>query len=323
MSPAVTEVAPELAGLLEGFRAGRVGALARAISWVEDGCAGAQDLLDALHAGTGTAWRTGITGPPGAGKSTLADALCRGWAAAGRRTALLAIDPSSPLSGGALLGDRVRMDRALAENGVFVRSMANRGSLGGLALAAGAASDLLDAFGFGEILVETVGVGQAEVDIASASDTTVVVLTPQSGDGVQTMKAGLMEVADLFVINKADAGGADRLKHEIESMLELRAEGSPPVQVLTCAALHDQGVAEVGAALERQRATDAASGRLEARRRARALARVRRMVVEELRAGIWSAPGLEQRVAAALQSGQRPERVARDLVRRLLEGDSR
>ena len=176
------------ASLEAGLRAGEVGALARAISWTESQHADVIPLLNALSGQVGRAWRTGITGPPGAGKSTLVDALVRSWHTSARKPALLAVDPSSPLTGGALLGDRVRMDRSVEETDVFVRSMANRGSLGGLSRAAGMAADFCDVAGYDEIVLETVGVGQAEVDIASASDVTVVVLTPASGDGVQTMK---------------------------------------------------------------------------------------------------------------------------------------
>ena len=226
--------------------------------------------------------------------------------------------PPRRFSGGALLGDRVRMDRALSESGVFVRSMANRGSLGGLALAAGAAADLLDAFGFEEVLLETVGVGQAEVDIASATDVTLVVLTPQSGDGVQAMKAGLMEIADLFVINKADTPGARKIQNEIESALELRPEGAPEVEVLCCSALKDEGVEEIALALERKRDLEQRSGRLEARRRNRSLARVRRLVVEELRAEIWSSRELLDRARGGLEAGVGPDRLARELVEELL-----
>ncbi|RMH01837.1 MAG: methylmalonyl Co-A mutase-associated GTPase MeaB [Planctomycetota bacterium] len=304
--------------LLRRFRAGRPGALARAISWVEDGDPRAAELLEALHADTGRAWRTGITGPPGAGKSTLADALASAWAAAGRRTGLIAVDPSSPFTGGALLGDRVRMDRATGEHGVFVRSMASRGSLGGLALATGAAADLMDAFGFAEILLETVGVGQAEIDIAAAADITVVVLTPASGDGVQAMKAGLMEAADLFVVNKADTPGADRLAAELEQVLALRPGADPPPPVLRCRAREGAGVAELAAAIEARRAADRASGRLAERRRGRDLARLRRVLGEILRTALWRRHGLEARAAEALAAGERPDAAARRLAAEVL-----
>ena len=314
---------PSLAELLESFRAGRVGGLARAISWVEDGHPQGTALLDALHPETGRCWRTGITGPPGAGKSTLVDGLARAWSGRERRVGLLAVDPSSPFTGGALLGDRVRMDRSLEENGVFVRSMASRGSLGGLALASGAAADLLDAFGFDEVMLETVGVGQAEIDIAAATDVTVVVLTPASGDGVQAMKAGLMEVADLFVVNKADTPGADRLAGEIEAVLDLRNDGVPRPRVLRCSALHDEGVAEVVDAIEARREQDLASGRCETRRRDRAMARIHRVVAETLRSRLWDDLGLAGAAQAALDRGERPDGAAQRLLQGLLQEWSR
>ncbi|PCH83154.1 MAG: methylmalonyl Co-A mutase-associated GTPase MeaB [Planctomycetota bacterium] len=304
--------------LLKRFDAGHQGALARAISWVENGNPEAGELLDALHARTGSAQRTGITGPPGAGKSTLVDALASHWAAAGRKLGLLAVDPSSPFSGGALLGDRIRMDRASGEHGVFVRSMATRGSLGGLALATGAAADLMDAFGFEEILLETVGVGQAEIDIAAATDVCVVVLTPQSGDGVQAMKAGLMEAADLFVVNKADQGGADLLCGELEQMLDFRPADAIRPPVLKSTASKAVGIAEIATAIDELRAHSAADGRAETRRHERKLARTRRVFVEILRAALWSEHGLEQLAQSQLDSGARPDRVAQKLASDLI-----
>jgi len=307
--------------LLEGFRAGRIGALARAISLVENGSEGSGELLSAIDARGGKAWRTGVTGPPGAGKSTLVDVLAKRWARAGRRVALLCLDPTSALTGGALLGDRVRMDRSLQEHGVFARSMASRGSLGGLAAAAGSAADLLDAFGFAEVILETVGVGQADVDVAAAADLTVVVLTPSSGDGVQAMKAGLMEVADLFVVNKADLPGAERMREDLEGMLSLRpASAGPCPPVLLCSALHEDGVAEVADALEARRDADREAGRTAARRGRRARARVRRLVGEGLRERLAALPALDREVEEALRRGERPERVAARIVERVLGG---
>ncbi|MFO7259709.1 MAG: methylmalonyl Co-A mutase-associated GTPase MeaB [bacterium] len=211
------------ARLLEDFLAGKRPALARAISIVENGRPGAQALLQALHGRLGRARRIGITGPPGAGKSTLVAALTTALRARGDTVAVVAVDPSSPFTGGALLGDRIRMGEASLDPGVFIRSMASRGSLGGLALTTKEVADVLDAFGFDHVLIETVGVGQSELDIAAAADTTVVVLVPESGDSIQAMKAGLMEIADVFVINKADRPGAERLAREVELMLHLRA----------------------------------------------------------------------------------------------------
>ncbi len=188
---------------------------------------GFERLLDALHEGVGRARRIGITGPPGAGKSTLTAALARLFRARGLTVGIVAVDPTSPFTGGALLGDRVRMTDLATEEGIFIRSMASRGSLGGMATASREAADLMDAFGFDRILLETVGVGQSELEVAQACDSAVVVLVPESGDGIQAMKAGLMEVADLFVINKADRPGADRLAAEIAIMQRIRAGRTP------------------------------------------------------------------------------------------------
>jgi len=310
---------PTVAELLEGFGAGRIGSLARAISWVEDDCGHAGELLDALYEQTGRAWRTGLTGPPGAGKSTLTDALVRHWAGQDRRAALIAVDPSSPFTGGALLGDRVRMDQSLLDAGVYVRSMANRGSLGGMALATGAAADLCDAFGFPEVVLETVGVGQAEVDVMSATDVAVVVLTPQSGDGIQAMKAGLMEVGDLFVVNKSDCEGADRLKHEIEGILDLRQSPGLLPEVVTCSAKTGDGVAQVADAIERRRVAMRKDGLLEARRNDRALARIRRLVDGGVRAQLWANANLGVMARAALADGGRPDAIAGQLLADVLK----
>ncbi len=211
------------ARLLDELRAGRRTALARVISIVEDGRDGYQQLLDALHPGTGRAHRIGITGPPGAGKSTLTTGLIAHYRARQESVGIVAVDPSSPFTGGALLGDRIRMNELATDPGVFIRSMATRGSVGGLALTTREVADVMDAFGFARVILETVGVGQSELNVAAAADTTVVVLVPESGDSVQAMKAGLMEISDIFVVNKADRPGAARLAREVEMMLNLRA----------------------------------------------------------------------------------------------------
>ncbi|MFN8876851.1 MAG: methylmalonyl Co-A mutase-associated GTPase MeaB [Gemmatimonadota bacterium] len=208
--------------LLADFAARRPYALARACSIVENQRPGFDALLAQLHPKVGAARRIGLTGPPGAGKSTLTTALAAALRAQGRTVAILAVDPTSPFTGGALLGDRIRMERIALDPGVFIRSMATRGSLGGLAAATREVADVLDAYGFDDILLEPVGVGQTELDIARTADTSVVVLVPESGDSIQTLKAGLMEIADLFVVNKGDRPGADRLRTEIEVMLGMR-----------------------------------------------------------------------------------------------------
>ena len=208
--------------LLVDFDAGRQAALARALSVVENHRSGFDAVLSELHPRMGRARRIGITGPPGAGKSTLTTVLAKQLRQRGLRVGILAVDPTSPFTGGALLGDRIRMEQVALDPGVFIRSMATRGSLGGLASATREVADVLDAFGFDRILIETVGVGQSELDIARTADTSLVVLVPESGDSIQMLKAGLMEIADIFAVNKADRPGADRLRNEIELMLGLR-----------------------------------------------------------------------------------------------------
>src|SRR5471030_3291640 len=211
-----------LRALSADFGAGKKAALARAVSIVENQRNGSDVLLAAMHTHIGRARRIGITGPPGAGKSTLTTLLAAELRKAGHTVGIIAVDPTSPFTGGALLGDRVRMESVALDPGVFIRSMATRGSLGGLAAATREVADVLDAFGLDRILIETVGVGQSELDIARTADTSVVVLVPESGDSIQTLKAGLMEIADIFVVNKADRPGADRLRNELELMLGMR-----------------------------------------------------------------------------------------------------
>jgi LAO/AO transport system kinase len=221
-----TQAPNALDRLIAEFRSGRKAALARAVSIVENHRPGFDRLLAELHPSLGRARRIGLTGPPGAGKSTMTTALTRSLRAAGHTVGIVAVDPTSPFTGGALLGDRIRMESVALDPGVFIRSMATRGSLGGLASATREVCDVLDAFGCDVILVETVGVGQSELDVARAADTTLVVLVPESGDSIQTLKAGVMEIADVFVVNKADRPGAERLRNDIELMLGLRSGAS-------------------------------------------------------------------------------------------------
>jgi LAO/AO transport system kinase len=215
-------LSPENAALLERFREGRKVGLARAISLVENGRPGFQAFLHAVLETPRFARRVGFTGPPGAGKSSLVAGLARQYRSAEEDVAVVAVDPTSPYSGGALLGDRIRMNDLATDPGIFIRSMATRGSLGGLATTTKEVLDLMDAFGIQRVMVETVGVGQTELEITGAADTVVVVLVPESGDAIQAMKAGLMEIADIFVVNKADRPGSDRLVKDLKLALHLR-----------------------------------------------------------------------------------------------------
>ena len=210
--------------IVEGLERREPAALARAISLVENQRDGFERLLSHVHAGLGrgTARRIGVTGPPGAGKSTLTERLIQRFRARQLGVGVVAVDPTSPFTGGALLGDRIRMESAGLDPGVFIRSMATRGAHGGLATTTEEVADLLEAFGFERILIETVGVGQTELDVARTAESTVLVLVPESGDGIQTLKAGVMEIADIYVINKSDRPGADKLRQEVEVMLGIR-----------------------------------------------------------------------------------------------------
>ena len=266
------------ARLAAGVFAGDRRAVARAISRVESEGASAASMVRAVHPRTGRAYLVGVTGAPGVGKSTLVDRLAAVLRARDRTIGVLAVDPSSPFSGGAVLGDRVRMQAHAGDDGVFVRSMASRGELGGLARATGDAALVLDAAGFDVVVIETVGVGQAEVEIAGAADVTLVVTMPGGGDGVQTLKAGVLEIADVFVVNKADHAGADRAAAELEAMLRLNGEcpGAWRPPVLRTRAAEGSGIEDVVAAVDRFRARG--GGGAGRRRRARARARVRRLV---------------------------------------------
>lgn len=237
--------------LLASARDGDRRALARLITMVEDG--GSQTALRELFATTGRAWVIGVTGPPGTGKSTLTDRLISEYRRQSQTVAVVVVDPSSPFTGGALLGDRLRMQQHVSDGGVYVRSMSTRGHLGGIADATAKVVAVLDSVGFDVVLVETVGVGQSEVEVAELADTTMVVLPPRSGDDVQAAKAGLLEVAQILCVNKADLGGTDEMVRYLSQMLEMAPAGSWQVPVLACSAASGHGVGEVIAAIEAHR----------------------------------------------------------------------
>ncbi len=283
--------------LADGVRKGDPRSISRAISAVENGTPEGRALLDALAPRTGKAVRLGFTGPPGVGKSTTIDALIGVIRARGEAVGVISVDPTSPFTGGALLGDRVRMAKLLEDPGVFMRSMASRGSMGGISRATQDAADVLDGAGLAWILIETVGVGQSDVDIARATDCTVVILSPESGDGIQAMKSGLMEIADLLLINKADRAGADKLEHDLRSAFDLRTARKSGIPILQSEAYKGKGIPELLAAAEAYVAARRADGGFRERRLGNASNRLRELVEFMIQRDLWSAPGTGSRLA--------------------------
>ena len=277
------EVRDSLRTLIEGAQAGDVRKIARLISKIEDGGNEAREAMRALAAYSGRAHVIGLTGAPGVGKSTTTSALVTALRAAGHRVAVLAVDPSSPFSGGALLGDRIRMQRHSGDDGVYIRSMASRGHLGGLSATTPQVIRVLDATGFDIVIIETVGVGQSEVEIAATADTSIVLLAPGMGDGIQAAKAGILEIGDIFVVNKADRDGADSTAREIRHMVELGTWSGWRPPVLKASAAQGTGIDEVVEAINEHRAWLEASGEDRARRHRRAREEITALVLGAVR----------------------------------------
>jgi LAO/AO transport system kinase len=280
----------DIGGLLHSFAQGSVAAAARLITIVENGGAPAEAVMDGVFPKTKGAYRVGFTGPPGAGKSSLVYRLARLFRAKGNSLGIIAVDPTSPFSGGALLGDRIRMQKLADDPGVFVRSLASRGSLGGISNCTDEVADLLDAFGKELIFIETVGVGQSELEIAEKTHTIVVILVPESGDGVQAMKAGLMEIGDIFVMNKADHSDAIRAARELEDTIRIKdvSAGSWMPPVVLASALEGAGIEEIAERIGEHRRYLEGNGLLEAKRRRILYSRVRDSFMERMEQRIWS-----------------------------------
>ena len=327
--------------ILEGLARREPAALARAITLVENQRDGFERVLAHTHGllGRGGTRRVGITGPPGAGKSTLTEALIQRFRARHLSVGVVAVDPTSPFTGGALLGDRIRMESAGVDPGVFIRSMATRGAHGGLATTTEEVADLLEAFGFQRVLLETVGVGQTELDIARTAETTVLVLVPESGDGIQALKAGVMEIADIYVVNKSDRPGADKFRQEVEVMLGIRRgnafrhitphhrAGRPTVEpsgdweppVLATVASTGAGVDELTAALDGHYAYLQASGKLAERRRQRLAARTRAVLERSVRRWLLEGTRVEELLALRLDEVAEGRRSPYDVAAEILD----
>src|SRR5216683_615082 len=306
--------------VIDRITAGDLNAVARAISKVEDGAADAAVLMKKVFPRTGRALIIGITGAPGAGKSSLVDKLAAIYRKRGERVGIIAVDPSSPFSGGAILGDRIRMQALSLDKGVFIRSMATRGNLGGLARATVDAVAILDAAGYAKIIIETVGVGQDEIEIVKTADVCVVVLVPGMGDDVQAMKAGIMEIGDIFAINKADREGVLRTEKEVEALLSLsmREDGWQPPIVKTIA-IESKGIEELASAIdqcrESQQKTDATGARRQAIARWRILELLRERLLTQALNGNSASETLDRLAAEVASKKRDPYSAVEEIMR--------
>ncbi len=310
---------PDCDRLVDGLLGGNRLCLARSMTLVENDDPVAQYILLRVFSRVGRARRIGITGPPGCGKSTLIRGLAQNLSSAGMKIGIVAIDPSSPFTGGALLGDRIRMNSIALDSNVFIRSMASRGAFGGLSSTAQSVADLLDAFGRDYIIYETVGVGQTEVEIADAADTTVVVLSPESGDGIQAMKAGLMEIADVMVVNKSDREGVDRIVFELEMILRMRPRrGGWEIPIVKTSATQDQGIGDLAASIGNHHKSLADGGLLASRREENMRKRIRIAAEHLFRSKVLGSLPEESwrsRVAEVLAGRSTPAATAEEMVR--------
>ncbi len=309
----------DIAGLLEDFARGSTAAAARLITIIEDGGAAAETVMDGIFPRTKGSYRVGFTGPPGAGKSSLVYKLSRLYRGRGENLGIIAVDPTSPFSGGALLGDRIRMQKLADDPGVFVRSLASRGSLGGISNCTDEVADLFDAFGKNLVFIETVGVGQSELEIAEKAHTVVVILVPESGDGVQAMKAGLMEIGDVFVMNKSDhpdAIGAARVLEETLRIKETAAGVWTPPVVLS-SALEGSGIDEIADRIDEHRRYLEGRGLLEAKRRRVLHSRVRDAFMDRMEKRIWDNANIRSMIESKMEdvyAGRvSPSRLVREL----------